>query len=171
MGSDGSDLYAQRADLLRYVGRRVDDPALREDIVQEAYLRLLTYQAKPDANVTNVVAFLRRISINLVRDYFRRSGRGMATELSEDLPCPRSDLESQAEQRQLIVIVAGVLGRMPGLRREVFIARRLHGASAREVAERLGISPGAVDTHVARAVLDLHRAMATLEKRGASAGR
>ncbi|MGV3482640.1 MAG: RNA polymerase sigma factor [Sphingobium sp.] len=167
MRSDSSDLYTQRADLLRYVGRRIDDPALREDIVQEAYLRLLTYQAKPETSVINVVAFLRHISLNLARDYFRRSGRGVAIELSEDMPCPRSDTERLAEQRQLIAIVAGVLARMPGLRREVFIARRVHGESAKDAAERLGISPGAVDTHVARAVLDLHHAMEKLEKRGA----
>lgn len=168
MRSDGPDLYAQRADLLRYVGRRVDDPALREDIVQEAYLRLIAYQAKPDGAVTNVVAFLRRISLNLTRDHFRRGARGAVVELSDDMPCPRSDPERQAEQRQLIAIVSAVLGAMPRLRRAVFVARRVHGESARDVAERLGISPGAVDTHVARAVLDLHRAMEKLEKRGAS---
>lgn len=168
MKSDGSDLRAQRIDLLRYVGRRVDDAAVREDIVQEAYLRLISYQAEAGNTVTNVVAFLRRISCNLANDYFRRAGRSTTVDVSEDLPCPRSDLERQAEQRQLIGVVSATLRKMPLLRRQVFISRRLLGQSAKEVADLLGISPSAVDAHVARAVLDLHHAMERLEVRGQS---
>lgn len=169
MGSDTSELYAQRSALLRYVGRRVDDPTLREDIVQEAYVRLLTYQAKPDSVVTNVVALLRRISLNLTHDYFRRAGRVAFVEFSDDIACSRSDLATQAERRQIIGIVSAILGAMPRLRRKVFILRRLHGQSAKEVADSLEISSGAVDAHVARAVLDLHHAMEKIEKRGESA--
>ncbi len=169
MASDRSELRAQRTNLLRYVGRHVDDAALREDIVQEAYLRLLSYQAKPDNRVTNAMGLLRRIALNLTRDYFRRSGSAAFAELSEDMACPHTDVARQAEHRQMVDIVAGVLGRMPDLRRDVFVHRRVHGFSAREAAEHFGISPAAVDAHVARAVLDLHLAMEKLEKRGALA--
>lgn len=171
MGSEVSELRAQRTELLRYVGRRVGDPALREDIVQEAYLRLLTYQAQPGNRVTNAVGLLRSISLNLVRDYFRRTERSATVAMAEDLACPVTDLARQAEQRELIAIVARVLGRMPRLRREIFICRRVHGYSAKEAAEQFGISPAAVDMHVVRAVLDLNAAMEKLEKRGQSAGR
>jgi hypothetical protein len=47
-----SCLQAQRASLLDYVERQVRDSSLSEDIVQEAYLRLLSFEAKPD-NVVN----------------------------------------------------------------------------------------------------------------------
>lgn len=166
MARDSSDLCAQRTDLLRYVGRRVDDAALREDIVQEAYLRFFDYQAKPGNRVINAVALLRRISLNLARDYFRKTGSAAFAELPEDMPCPHTDIAAQAERRQLVDIVAGVLGRMPRLRRDVFIQRRLHGLSAKEAASHFNISPAAVDAHVARAVLDLHLAMERLEKGG-----
>ena len=163
---DGSDLCAQRTHLLRYVARRVDDAALREDIVQEAYLRLISYQARQGNSVINVVGFLRRITLNLTRDYFREKSRASTVDLSDDMACPRSDVAYQAEQRQLVEIVSAVLRRMPRLRREVFILRRVHGHSAKEAADLLGLSPGAVDTHVARAVLDLHLAIEKLEMRG-----
>jgi hypothetical protein len=54
MRLDNSEWRGHRVDLLRYVGRRVDDVALREDIVQEAFVRLLAYQAKPDIVVGSV---------------------------------------------------------------------------------------------------------------------
>lgn len=166
MRFDNSEWGGQRVDLLRYVGRRVDDVALCEDIVQEAFVRLLAYQARPDTVVGNVTGLLRRISLDLTRDHYRRSGRIRNVELSEELPCPQPTVQERLEQRQLIRIVVGIARAMPRLRREVFFRRRVEGQSAKEVAEALGISPGAVDAHIARAVLDLHLAIEKIERRG-----
>jgi RNA polymerase sigma factor (sigma-70 family) len=166
MRIDNSEWSGHRVDLLRYVGRRVDDAALREDFVQETIVRFLTYQARPGIAVANVTGLLRRISLDLTRDHFRRSGRTQDVELSDDMPCPQPSIQQRLEQRQLIEIVAGVVKAMPRLRREVFFRRRVEGQSAKEAAAALGISPGAVDAHIARAVLDLHLAIEKIEKRG-----
>ncbi|WP_176593906.1 RNA polymerase sigma factor [Sphingobium sp. EM0848] len=166
MRSDDSEWRVHRFDLLRYVGRRVDDVALRDDIVQEAITRLLVYQAKPGITVANIAALLRRISLDLTRDHFRRAGRNRSVALSDELLCPQPCIQERLEQRQLVAIVAGVVKAMPRLRREVFFRRRVEGQSAKEVSQALGISPGAVDAHIARAVLDLHLAMEKIEKRG-----
>ena len=148
------------------MGPRVDDAALREDIVQEAIVRFLAYQAKPGVTIANAVGLLRRISLDLARDHFRSAGRHRAVELSDGIPCPRPSIQEQLEHRQLVSIIADMVKAMPPLRREVFFRRRVEGQSAKEVAEALGISPGAVDTHIARAVLDLHSAIGKFEKRG-----
>ncbi|AJP70776.1 RNA polymerase sigma factor [Sphingomonas hengshuiensis] len=159
-------LREQRAELLHYVGRQVRDSALSEDIVQEAYLRLLSFEAKADNVVTNIPALLKRISINLVRDHFRREGRASTVELSEAMPCPNSAIDLQLERKELVDQVFAILKEMPKLRREVFIRRRVHGETAGEVGEALGLSPSAVSNHVARAVLDLDAAIEKIEKRG-----
>lgn len=166
MDLSAPQLTVQRADLLRYVGRRVGDATISEDIVQEAYLRLLTFEAKPENRVSNVPALLRRISLNLVRDYSRHLRRRATVELAEDIPCPQPTVQCQLERRQLISLVAHILKGMPRLRREVFIRRRVHGESGAEVAETLGLSPSAVSNHVARAMLDLDMAIEKIEKRG-----
>ncbi len=166
MGFERSEWGGHRVDLLRYVGRRVDDDALRDDIVQEAIVRFLTYQAKPNTVVANVTALLRRISLDLTRDHFRRSARQRHVELSDEMPCPEPGIHERLEQRQFIAIVSAVVKAMPRLRREVFFRRRIEGQSSKEVAAALGLSPGAVDAHIARAVLDLHLAIEKLEKRG-----
>jgi len=166
MRFDNSEWRGHRVDLLRYVGRRVDDAALREDIVQEAIVRALTYQAKPHVSVANLPGLLRRISLDLTRDHFRRFGRSRTVELTDDIPCARPTIQEQLEQRQLIAIIIDVVKAMPRLRREVFFRRRVEGQSAREAAEALAITPGAVNAHMARAVLDLHLAIEKIEKRG-----
>jgi RNA polymerase sigma factor (sigma-70 family) len=166
MVSSPSHLSAQRTGLLEYVGRQVRDSALSEDIVQEAYLRLLIFEAKPDNCVKNTPALLRRISLNLVRDHFRRAGRVPLVELSDTIPCPHAAIDQQLERKQLIELIAGILKTMPYLRREVFIRRRVHGQSAGEVAQALNLSPSAVSNHVARAIFDLDSAIEKIEKRG-----
>jgi RNA polymerase sigma factor (sigma-70 family) len=166
MRLDNSEWSGHRVDLLRYLGRRVDDAALREDIVQEAIVRLLVYRDKPGTSVASVTALLRRISLDLTRDHFRRFGRTRHVELSDDIPCPQQGIEQRLAQRQFIALVAEIVKAMPPLRREVFFRRRVEGQASREVAEALGISPGAVDAHIARAVLDLHLGIEKIEKRG-----
>lgn len=165
MVSFTSQLSAQRADLLEYVGRQVRDSALSDDIVQEAYLRFLIFETKPDNRVTNAPALLRRISLNLVRDHFRRTSRFPFVELSDTIPCSHPTVDQQLERRQLIELVADILKTMPRLRRAVFIRRRVHGQSAGEVAEALGLSSSAVSNHVARAILDLDSAIEKIEQR------
>lgn len=168
MSLPASDLTAQRADLLRYVGRQVNDSAISEDIVQEAYLRLLVYEAKPGNIVSNASALLRRISLNLTRDHFRRAKRASVVELSEDIPCQQPGVQQQLEHRQLVDIVMAVLKAMPPLRRDVFIRRRVHGQSAGEVAAAMRLSSSAVSNHVARALFDLDMAIEKIEMRGGS---
>jgi len=166
MASRTAQLRAQRADLLHYVGRQVRDSALSEDIVQEAFLRLMAFESKPGTAVASAPALLRRISLNLVRDHFRRASRVQLVELSDTMACPQPAADQQIERRQLIELVMGILKAMPRLRREVFIRRRVQGQSAGEVAAALGLSPSAVSNHVTRAVFDLDSAIEKIEKRG-----
>lgn len=167
MRTGNSDWQDRRVDLLRYVARRVADTALREDIVQEAMVRYFAYQAKPGIIVTNITGLLNRISLDLTRDHFRRLGRTPVVELPDDLACTQPGIQEQLEQRQVVGMIVDILQAMPRLRREVFFRRRFEGQSSKEVAEDLKLSPGAVDAHIARAVLDLHLAIEKLEKRGA----
>ncbi|WP_336961342.1 RNA polymerase sigma factor [Sphingobium aquiterrae] len=159
-------LRAQRANLLQYVGRQVRDSVLSEDIVQEAYVRLLSFEAKPESKVKDAPALLRRISLNLVRDHFRRAKHISLAELSEAIACPLPTPDQQLERKQLVDLVFEILKAMPRLRREVFMRRRVNGESAGEVADALGLSPSAVSNHVARAILNLDAAIEKVEQRG-----
>lgn len=63
-------LLEQRSLFLRFVQRRVQDPALAEDIVQAAYIRAL--QLETDVPQDSVVSWFYRVLRNAVIDQYRR---------------------------------------------------------------------------------------------------
>ena len=58
-------------DVRRYVRRRVDDPAVRDDLVQEVFLRVQgrREQLRDDERLAG---WIRRIAANVVSDHYRR---------------------------------------------------------------------------------------------------
>jgi len=66
--------------------------------------------------------------------------------------------------RQKVEVFGKALDAMPPLRRDVFIRRRLHGHSTRQIAAELDMNEAAVEKHVVRAMEQLHREMAKAER-------
>ncbi|MCJ1961310.1 RNA polymerase sigma factor [Novosphingobium mangrovi (ex Hu et al. 2023)] len=152
-----------RTDIYGFAYRRLGDHTASEDVVQDSFVRLAHYA--PDT-VRNVGAMLRRIARNLIVDHAR-----LGLRRAEDVPASEIEIPSEQPsqehamlQRERMDTVSRIIATMPRQRREVFILRRLHGLSAKDVAAQLDISPSAVDAHVARAVLSLHRAMASQDE-------
>ena len=160
---DESDYRLHRDDMYRLVYARVRDHAVAEDVVQESFLRVLRY---PRGGIANVGALVRTIASNLIRDHARTRRRHAEEPLSEtfDIASDAPSAETALIDQERAALVARIVDEMPPLRREVFVRRRLHGESARAVATALGLTPAAVDAHVARAVLALHNAMTEIGK-------
>jgi RNA polymerase sigma factor (sigma-70 family) len=151
-----------RRDVYRFAYRHLGDHVASEDVVQDSFVRLAQYRTD---TVANMGGMLRTIARNLIIDHTRFRKRRAEDALPEGMEAP-ADEPSQEHvllQRERMEQVLSILAGMPEQRREAFTMRRLHGMSAKEAAAALGISPAAVDTHVARAVLALHKGMAALE--------
>lgn len=161
--SDLASLRAQRRDLYQFIVRRTRDPATAEDLVQETFERLLAYEEA--RTIVDRAALGYRIALNLVRDHFRRASRRPAQALDEDMPCQAPAPEQILMHRQKVEVFGKALNAMPPLRRDVFIRRRLHGHSPRQIAEDLRLSEASVEKHVARALEQLHREIAKAERR------
>ena len=160
---DGGGLRAQRNQLYDFIVRRTRDPAVADDLVQETFARLLTYeQARV---VVDRAALGYRIALNLVRDHFRSRDRRSVEVLDDDIPCQAPAPEQILMHRQKVEIFGKALDAMPPLRRDVFIRRRLHGQSIQEIAAALDLNPAAVEKHVVRALEQLHREVAKAERR------
>lgn len=141
------------AELVAFLSRRVASRELATDLVQELFLRLLSR--------SDLVA-----GVEHERGYLYRSVRHLASEATrsprwrdcaiqapegpdmEDVPPP----ESVLEDRQTIARLIKVVGRLPPRCREVFILHKFEHLSYAEVAERMGISVGSVEKHMARAL-------------------
>lgn len=161
MQFDESAYRRFRGDVYRLAYRRLRDHSASEDVVQDSFLRLANY---PSHSIANIGGMLRKIARNLIVDLarFRTRQPGESLDPEQDIQADEPSAENRLLHRERIAQVSEVLAQMPPLRRRVFIMRRLHGMSAKEVGAALSITPAAVDTHVARAVLALHKGLSSL---------
>ena len=139
---------AVRAWLKRWTGRDQDI----DDVIQEAYCRLAAMDDV--AHVGNGRAYLFQTTRNIVLEQLRRSkivridnvtDMGSLSIVDEAPPLDRIVAGARELQR-----VERLIERLPLTCRRVFIMRRIHGVSQREIARMLGVTQAAVESQAAR---------------------
>lgn len=169
-GGASSLLVAYEAhydELIAFVRRKVDCPALAADIVQETYVRLAGGPAPGLAR--NPRAFLYRVAGNLVIDHLRQRQSRAKHVTSDPLPEAVADAEPSAEARlearQRLALLAAAVDELPPRCRQVFILRKLEGLEQAEIAEALGISRNMVEKHLRKALLHCAMRLKQLDQR------
>ena len=149
-------LALQRNQFLHFVQRRVNSPAIAEDIIQSAYIRAIEH-APALRKEESAVAWFYRILRNAVIDYYRhRAAEDHALEQwAQDLatgPAP----DPQTEE-----IVCGCIDQvLPTLKpsySEILRSVDLAGQNLESFATKAGISAG-------NAAVRIHRARQALKK-------
>jgi RNA polymerase sigma-70 factor (ECF subfamily) len=141
--------------LRRFVRGRVATREDAEDVIQEAYLRVLRYSA--EHVVESQERLLFSAAKNLAVDSRRR--RHVRTRTATDYAvleaCTQSwpDADEVVYATQRLNKVEMAVAQLPPRCREVFLLHRLDGLSYSQVATQLGISVSAVEKHMARACL------------------
>jgi RNA polymerase sigma-70 factor (ECF subfamily) len=144
-----SVLTRVRAALMRR-GRTTDDA---DDLVQEAWMRLTSYEAQ--AEVASPEALLMRIALNLSIDSHRsRASRGESVELEDVvlLDCAPT-AECIVLGRERLARLSVCLGRLNDRTRLIFLSHRVDGLTYQEIAHQHGLSVSTVEKHVAKATL------------------
>lgn len=150
---DWHEVFARVRGALRRRGQTEHEA---EDLVQEAWLRLVRYEDEQQP-VKQPEAFLMRAALNLSIDAHRMSvGRGEHV-LLEDVvlidTTPSTEAVVLARER-MARLTLGV-GRLSERTREIFLANRVDGLSYAEIATRYGVSVTTVHQHLAKATLRL----------------
>jgi RNA polymerase sigma-70 factor (sigma-E family) len=151
-----SFVRARSWSLLRTAVVLAGDYGHAEDLLQVALLRTAghwrTARAAPEA-------YARQALVNLCRDRWRRlKARPQEVQIlpgSSDVAMVAGPAE-QVSQRQLLV---QALGRLPAGQRQVIVLRYFEDLPVAETAELLGISPGTVKSHTARALAALREVL------------
>ncbi|WP_300573381.1 sigma-70 family RNA polymerase sigma factor [Phenylobacterium sp.] len=155
---------AVREVVRRFARRRLGRADLADDIAQETLLRMVDYGR---ANtIDNVYALALAIAGNLVSEHLRRERRRGEDELTEDLASAQPWPDQVVEGRQAVRALAAALERMPPLRREIIIRRRVRQQSCAAIAREMGLSPKAVEKHVTRGMIDLNKAFKARRRDG-----
>ena len=153
--------------LVRLAHLLVRDQAVAEEVVQDAFVamhRRWRRLADPD----RALAYLRTSVVNgartalrrqAVRDRWTASGGPTRTD-----PAPREDGRQPSAEAAVVAAeerraVTEVLLALPVRQREVLVLRYHLDLSEREIAEALGISPGAVKSHAHRGLAALRAAL------------
>lgn len=148
-----ADLFERyRRPLLRYVsgllGRRAD----AEDVLQEAYTRLLAATAL-DQTPIRARAYLFKTATNLVHDRFRRPEPSAADAPHEDVLADSSQTPERIVdfEQGLDAVMRALLELKPRCRR-IFLLRAADGLDYDVIAERLGVSKRTVEREMKHAL-------------------
>lgn len=153
--------------ILGLVQRRGHHRADAEDLVQEAYAKLL--EERTLDRVRDVGAYLAQTTRNLAIDEERKRvvrRRAHADRAVSDLLAPQPSCQHEViAARERLRTVKAALADLPPAARTVFLAHRVDGRSYSEIARDLEISVSAVEKNMARALTHLSLRLHEMRRR------
>ena len=132
--------------LLRYATRLLNNPVVAQDIVQEAFLKLIKRWRTGLRPTGKLSAWLYRVTHNLAVDYIRRETRLNLLHNNHvaEQPDPPTGLESSRNENESYQLVIEEIGKLDIAERQVAILRFQDGLSYREVSAITGRTEGNV---------------------------
>jgi RNA polymerase sigma-70 factor (ECF subfamily) len=148
-----AELYlAESGRLQRRIGRMIGCRTTAADLVHDIFLRL--WKRKQDG-MDEAAAYLARSARNAAIDHLRSErirADYMDSTVSEQRfaasPSPYDIVAARDHLRH----VDDVIRTLPERSRHIFLLNRIHGRGYKEIAGALGISIGAVEKHMTRAL-------------------
>lgn len=122
--------------LLRYLVAVTRQPDVAEDILQEAYCRLLTTR-RHEMDEQQTRAYLFRIASNLVRDRWRRGKESPLPENSEEINPADPEFDKKLHVRQ-------AFQRLKPRERQLLWLAYVEGSSHKEIADSTGLRAGSI---------------------------
>ena len=163
----------QRSRLRNFIRRRVPDPRDAEDILQDAFYKLV------EANrllmpIDHVTSWLFRVARNRITDLFRKKKPetfshasvadedGEPLQIEDLLPSPDAGPEALYVRNALLDQLELALDELPEEQREVFVAHELDGRSFKELAAETGVSVNTLLSRKRYAVLHLRERLQSI---------
>jgi len=147
--------------IARYVGYRVPDAALVEDLTAEVFLRMV--EGLPHYTITGAPfeAWLYRIAAARVADYYRQQHRRPEEQLSESVPTGQPSPEMTVEQHEEFEALRSALSQLSDEQQTIVLLRFVERKSHEEVAAITHKSVRAIATAQHRALKRLARLLGT----------
>ena len=157
--AEQTTLYtAYRGKVLGYIRARVPNREDAEDLCQDVFEKAFRAADRYDTEKAAPGTWIYAITRNAVIDYYRRNRP------SEELPEDMADdalPEDAVMQTALLDALAAALETLPDELTDIIVARYYDRLPLTEIAERMGLSYGAVKLRHQKALLLLRTAMET----------
>ncbi|MGI6085794.1 MAG: RNA polymerase sigma factor [Acetivibrionales bacterium] len=131
-------------ELYRFVYYRVQNREEAEDITQETYMKAISYLKNDNSSIRSDIAFLKTVSLNILRDKWRKSKRqGTCLNIDDISPVETAanDDTQISEHREIII---SALNMLTEEQQFVIKLRIIKGYSVDETAGIMKKSKGAV---------------------------
>jgi RNA polymerase sigma-70 factor (ECF subfamily) len=126
-----------------------------EDVAQEAYLR--AYVAEQSKEIEQPKAYLFRAAKNIALTKLTKKSRQITdyiVDLSDSVVIgSEATTEDEVEAEQTLGIYCEAVAALPEKCRQVYLLRKVHGLSHREIAERMELSISSVEKYLLKGVL------------------
>lgn len=167
--SEVAGLYTREANgLRRHLQRRLGNSDSAEDVLQDAYVRMLTMPVQ-HAKLLSPRAFLFTVASNLAVDSIRREQRmhRLFAQLPDretalegevvEIICPARSVEDQVDAKQRLASVMNRLAELSPKCRLAFALHKFQEFSYAEVALQLDITVSMVEKYLSRALQHLRQ--------------
>jgi len=142
-----------RASLHSYASRYFNRSQEAEDVVQEAFVKVLEAQRK--RQIHSPKSYLFRTARNLSLAHIGKSAYKLTDDMGDILTeselLRSRTLEEQFEARENFEVFCRAVRTLPTKCRKAFVLCKVYGFSQKEVALRMGIGVSAVEGHLSRA--------------------
>ena len=137
-----------RQSVFFYICRRIENRSDAEDLIQDAFLRLLEYRMMIRRDTLKY--FIFTIVRNLLNDYLRRYYKRQEIDryLYDTLPVTTVEPESRMVADELRRLESRRVSALPEQRRKVYIMSRFQDKPADDIAEELNLSKRTVENHL-----------------------
>jgi RNA polymerase sigma-70 factor (ECF subfamily) len=145
----------------RTLGREED----ARDVVQEAFLRAFR-GLKGFKGQAKFSSWLYRITLNLCRDWMRKSRRAPmiqvpesedGLDMAEQMPSPAESVEELVNRQQMSAAVAKAMAELPEEQRTAILMKEFHGLTFQEIADALDCPLSTVKTRLYQGLSVLRR--------------
>lgn len=138
--------------LVKLASFYTDDTETAEEVVQDAFVKLLNGNYKID---TNVGAYLRSMVLNGARSQLRK--RRVRRDYVPDVPRPVDAAEIGGVAAAASAEMIAALRTLPEKQSAVLVLRYFLDLSEADIAETLGIARGSVKSHASRGLAKLSK--------------
>ncbi len=149
------DAYIRhRSSLKRFIGRFTRSAPDIEDISQEAFLR--AYTVERSRPIEQPKAFLFRIAKHVALSQLTRKSRQITDYIEDSDPSAVIETEVSPEDeisaRQILGLHCEAVAELSPQCRQVYLLRKVHGLSHKEISAQLGIAVSTIEKHLMKAV-------------------
>jgi RNA polymerase sigma-70 factor (ECF subfamily) len=166
------EVFSRYGKVLARAIARLVKPHDVEDVVQETYMRV--FQAARKQPIRSPRAFMLKTARNIALNKLtwadalnhmidppedNQEGDAGLGDLSVERGMEEMTPDSVLESEQEFAVFCRAVRGLPRQCRRAFLLRKVYGLSQREVAQRLGVSEGTVEKHIAKGMLECVRYM------------